>query len=362
MKNAGKPQTKNAAVSSYAGGLCDVDGVKVGHFTETRRPTGCTVVLVGQGAVAGVDVRGGAPGTRETDALNPLNLVQEVNAVLLAGGSAFGLEAAGGVSQYLEEKGFGFETRAGRVPIVPAAVLIDLSLGDPKIRPDKAAGYAACQNATSGKIAEGNVGAGAGATVGKWFGLERAMKGGVGSASIKTGGLVVAALMVVNAVGDVYDPGSGKILAGARTPDGKGFANTMESLKKNALPWQTRKHSEASFGRRNSGGIAGNTTIGVVATNAAFDKTEMTKIAQMAHDGLARAINPVHTPMDGDTIFAISTGKIETRTNASGFDSRAALALVGSLAAEATAQAIVRAVLMAEPIPAFPSARQMKRD
>ncbi|MEO0249242.1 MAG: P1 family peptidase [candidate division WOR-3 bacterium] len=318
------------------GGLTDVPGVKVGHFTHAKRPTGCTVILVEAGAAAGVDVRGSAPGTRETDLLNPVHMVQQVHAVLLSGGSAFGLDAAGGVMRYLEEKGIGFETGVAKVPIVPAAILYDLGLGDPKIRPDKEAGYQACLAASSAPVPEGNVGAGAGATIGKLLGPGRAMKGGLGTASIRVGDLIVAALVAVNAVGDVFDPRSGKLLAGARTADGKHLANIMEVI---------RRGEELPPVRRGE-----NTTLGVVATNALFDKAEMTKIAQMSHDGFARAINPVHMPADGDTIFALSTRRL------SGAD----LAVVGALAAEVVAEAVVRAIKKAEGIPDYPAYRDLQ--
>lgn len=321
-----------------AGGLTDISGIRVGHFTESRRPTGCTVVLVEKGAVAGVDVRGSAPGTRETDLLNPVHTVQQIHAVLLSGGSAFGLEAAGGVVQYLEEKGIGYRTRAGVVPIVPAAILFDLAVGeDPSIRPGRESGYQACRQAASGRIEEGNVGAGAGATVGKLLGPERAMKGGLGSAAIRTGEVVVAALVAVNAVGDVIDPKTGHIMAGARSEDGKSFANLAETLKKTSLTLRARSDE--------------NTTIGVVATNGSFDKAGMTKIAQMSHDGLARAINPVHLPMDGDTIFALSTGQVPDLD----------LGRVGALAAEVIAEAVVRAVLKARGIPGYPAHSDFKK-
>jgi L-aminopeptidase/D-esterase-like protein len=310
------------AEDAGSGGITDVDGIKVGHFTDSRRPTGCTVLIFEKGAVAGVDVRGSAPGTRETDLLSPTNTVQQVNAILLTGGSAFGLDAASGVMRYLEERGFGFHVGNVVVPIVPAAVLYDLGLGDPKIRPTAESGYKACENATSGKVPEGSVGAGAGATVGKMFGPKQAMKSGIGTASIRVGktGIVVGAIVAVNAVGDVVDPKTGKIIAGARTLDGSGFMDSMAQLREGrdvALP------------------VGGNTTIGVVATNAAFDKTQMTKIAQMAQDGLARAINPAHTLADGDTIFAVATGTVATRANHGA---------IGALAADVMAQAIVRAV------------------
>lgn len=321
-----------------SGSLTDIKGVRVGHYTDSRRPTGCTVVLVEEGAVAGVDVRGSAPGTRETDLLDPINTVQKVHAVLLSGGSAFGLEAAGGVVQYLEERGIGFETRAGKVPIVPAAILFDLGVGDSTIRPDRQAGYRACQNATADPIEEGNVGAGAGATVGKLFGADRGMKGGLGTAGLKVGDVIVAALVAVNAVGDVMDPKTGKILAGARTEDGKTFANTVEILKTTPVVPRVRPLES--------------TTLGIVATNAVFDKVGMTKIAQMARAGFARTINPVHLPMDGDAIFALSTGEVK------GAD----LGRVGALAAEVTAQAIVRAILKARGIPGFPSHSDLIKD
>ncbi len=312
----------------YAGGLTDLEGIEVGHFTATKRPTGCTVVLAEQGVVAGVDVRGSAPGTRETDLLDPVNTVQQIHGVLLAGGSAFGLDAAGGVVRYLEEKKAGFQTSHGRVPIVPAAILYDLNLGDPTIRPGPNDAYLACLKAGSGPVPEGNVGAGAGATVGKMLGEQQAMKGGLGSASVKAGGLTVAALAVVNCVGDVIDPGSGRILAGARQGD------TFVDLGK----WLEREEPAAASGQ--------STTLVVVATNAAFDKSGMTKIAQMSHDGLARAIEPAHTPYDGDTVFALSTGSLED----------ASLTRVGALAARVTARAIVRGVQAARSLLHYPAA------
>ena len=321
----------------YEGGLTDIKGIRVGHATDPRRPTGCTVVVVERGAVAGVDVRGSAPGTRETDLLDPVRSVHRVHAVVLSGGSAFGLDTASGVVRYLEERGIGYQTSVALVPIVPAAILFDLALGDPTIRPGPQSGYDACAAAHSGPIREGNVGAGAGATVGKLLGHEFAMKGGLGTASIQAGELTVAALAAVNAVGDVVDPATGSILAGARAKEGREFADTADILRTN--PQLLRL-----------GGAAENTTLAVVATNAAFDKSGMTKIAQMAHDGFARCINPVHMPFDGDTIFALST---EALTNAS-------LGQVGALAAEVTARAVVRAVLQAAGIPEYPSHSDFK--
>jgi L-aminopeptidase/D-esterase-like protein len=310
------------------GFITDVDGIKIGQFTDIRRPTGCTVVLCERGAVAGVDVRGSAPGTRETDLLKPTNTVDKVNAIVLSGGSAFGLETATGVMHYLEEHGFGYETAGGKVPIVPAAILYDLTVGDGKIRPNAEAGYKACQNAKAGVVEEGNVGAGAGATIGKING-GKPMKGGLGTSSIKLpNGLIVGAIIAVNCVGDVMDPKTGRIVAGARTPDGKAFLDIVGSYK-------------SGRGVAQSGVPGQNTTIGVVATNARFDKTQMTKIAEMAHDGMARAINPTHTPFDGDALFAVSTGT-------SGVS--ASHGAIGALAAEAVSEAILRAVMKAKSV------------
>ena len=315
------------------GSITDVAGIKVGHFTDARRPTGCTVIIPESG-VAAVDVRGAAPGTRETDILNPINTAQGVHAVVLSGGSAFGLDVATGVVRYLEENGIGFQIGAARVPLVPAAILFDLEVGDWKIRPDAEAGYKACKAATAAAPAEGNVGAGAGATVGKLFGMQRAMKTGLGTASIKLGNdLTVGAIVAVNAVGDVYDPRTGKLLAGLRTRDGKALLGTMPAiLRGDPLPPLL-------------GGTA--TTIGLVATDAVLTKTEATKVAQMAHDGFARTINPVHTAWDGDTIFALATGKSTRPAN---------VTLIGALAAEAMARAVVRAVRAARGIAGLPSA------
>jgi L-aminopeptidase/D-esterase-like protein len=323
-----------AAEAPAAGALTDVPGVAVGHFTETRRPTGCTVVLTEEGAVCGVDVRGGAPGTRETALLDPVNAVSVVHGILLAGGSAFGLDAAAGVMRHLEERGRGFAVGTARVPIVPAAILFDLAVGDARIRPDASAGYAAARTAAGGPIAEGSVGAGTGATVGKLWGMERAMKGGVGTASIRMAdGLVVAALVAVNAVGDVVDPADGRLVAGARSADGRTLRGSMRALIAGEAPPRLQ---------------GSNTTLGVVATNASLSKTQTTRVATMAHDGLARAIQPVHTPWDGDTMFALSTGR-----------SQASELLVGALAAEVTARAILRAVRLARGLPGLPSASEI---
>jgi L-aminopeptidase/D-esterase-like protein len=314
--------------------IIDVLGIEVGHATNTEALTGCTVILCRKGAVCGVDVRGGAPGTRETDLLSPLNLVQKVHAVMLAGGSAFGLDAASGVMRYLEEQGIGFDVGVAKVPIVPAAILFDLALGSATVRPDPALGYSAADSASADEIQEGNVGAGTGASVGKIFGMKSAMKSGIGSASIDAGGgVVVGALIAVNAFGDVIDPQTGQIIAGARSIElgplkfGKPgeFADTLEVMK--------------SFTGQKVMGFStkSNTVIGVVATNAKLDKAEATKVAQMAHDGLARAIRPAHTMLDGDTLFALSTG-----------NKNADVSTVGAFAAEAVAQAILRAVRAAQ--------------
>jgi L-aminopeptidase/D-esterase-like protein len=316
--------------------LTAVDGVKVGHFTLSERPTGCTVVIVRDGTTGGVDVRGGAPGTRETDLLNPVNNVQIVNAITLSGGSAFGLDAATGVMRWLEEHDIGYRVgTSGVVPIVPAAILFDLGFGgSPKIRPTADCGYKAAAAATADPVTEGNVGAGAGATVGKSAG--RPMKAGIGSAAIRLpNGLVVAALVAVNAVGDIVDPSSGQVIAGTRTADGKHLADARKLLR-------TGAGRDARPGE--------NTTIGVVATNAKLTKVQAQKMAQMAHDGYARAIAPVHTPGDGDTIFSLATGTWSGDAN---------YGTVGSLAAEAMADAIVRAATQAASSTGVPSATEL---
>jgi L-aminopeptidase/D-esterase-like protein len=312
--------------SNTGGYITDVEGIRVGHFTDVRRPTGCTVVLFEAGAVCGVDVRGSAPGTRETDLLNPINTVDQVHGILLSGGSAFGLDAASGVMRYLEERKAGFPTRFGRVPIVPAAILYDLGLGDARIRPDAEAGYQASINARQGPVEEGSVGAGTGATIGK-LGSGQPMKGGLGTSSLRLpNGLIVGAIVAVNCVGNVYDPATGKIIAGARKPNVNAFLDIVDWHK--------------------SGGGMENTTIGVIATNAVFTKTEMTKIAGMTHDGLARTINPVHTPVDGDAIFAMTTGSSKVR---------ASVAAIGALAAEAISQAVLRGVTRAKGLAGYPA-------
>jgi L-aminopeptidase/D-esterase-like protein len=320
------------------GSITDVDGLRVGHFTDSRRPTGCTVLLFDRGAVAGVDVRGSAPGTRETDLLNPVNTVERVNALVLSGGSAFGLDTASGVMRYLDENKIGYRVGSIVVPIVPAAILFDLALGDSKIRPDAQAGYAACQAASNAPPREGNVGAGAGATVGKMFGMKAAMKSGIGTASLTIGssGLVVGAIVAVNALGDVRQEQTKNILAGARAPDGQSFLDSLAQILAGATLVEAKQ--------------GGNSTIGIVATNAALTKNEATKVAQMAHDGLARTINPIHTAFDGDTIFAAATGTAAARADAS---------TIGAVAAEAMAHAVNRAVLAATGLPGLPAHRDL---
>ena len=326
---------------TLGGAITDVPGVRVGHFTDTRRPTGCTVVLTTEGAVGGVDVRGAAPGTRETDLLDPSNLVERVHAILLSGGSAFGLDAATGVVRWLEEHGFGYAAGPARVPIVPAAILFDLGVGDPAIRPDAAAGYQSCQAASADPPPEGSVGAGAGATVGKLFGMGRAMKGGIGTASVRVGRVTVGAIVTVNAVGDVIDPSTGAIVAGVRTEDGRRGPGAAEAILRGELPPALQA------------GMA--TTIGVVATDAVINKAQARKLAQMAHDGLARTIEPVHTMWDGDTMFAIGTGRSGLAGN---------MMTLGVLAARVTASAVLRAVLAAKGVtgpglPTVPSASEL---
>lgn len=305
-------------------------GIKVGHWTDEQAATGCTVILCPQGAVAGVDVRGSAPGTRETDLLRPVNLVQKVHAILLSGGSAFGLDAASGVMKFLEEGGHGFDTIVAKVPIVPAAVLFDLSIGNPKVRPGAAEGYSACVSAIE-EAGEGSIGAGTGATVGKILGMERATKSGLGITSQRVGKLMVMALVVVNAFGDVIDPQSGKTLAGPRGDEG--FLNTVELLKQ--LPPQSP--------------FTSHTTLGVVATNARLNKEQANKLAQMAQDGLSRVIRPCHTMFDGDVIFSLSLGQEEGDIN-----------LIGSIAAELVAQAIIRAINQARGVAGIPAIKELR--
>jgi L-aminopeptidase/D-esterase-like protein len=309
-----QPPTKPGSSMKRKNAITDVRGILVGHAQDRRALTGCTVILCRKGAVAGVDVRGGGPGTRETDLLNPVNLVEKVHGVVLSGGSSFGLEAATGVVRYLEEQNIGFKTRAAKVPIVPAAILQDLELGRADVRPDAAMGYRAAAQAASEPPAEGNVGAGTGASVGKMRGMKYAMKAGLGTWSVEFNGVVVGALVAVNAVGDVVDPKNGQVVAGLRS----------------GLSLEWMKTNKPRFA------VKSNTVIGVIATNAKLTKAGATKVAQMAHDGLAQTIRPAHTMFDGDTIFALATGEKE-----------ADLSTVGAFAAEVMAEAILRAVRLA---------------
>lgn len=314
------------------GCITDVAGIRVGHAEDIEALTGCTVVLAEAGMVAGVDVRGSAPGTRETDVLSPINSVEHAHAIVLTGGSAFGLQAAAGVMDYLEEREVGFDTGYARVPIVPAAVLYDLGIGDATVRPEREMGYLACKNAAT-DVAVGNVGAGCGATVGKVFGMERAMKAGIGTASVKlSNGLVVGAVVAVNAFGHIADPVSGKIVAGPRSEDDT-IADTVA--------WMKRHTEQNSFPGMN-------TTIGVVATNAKLSKVRAAKVAQMAHDGLARTTFPAHTMLDGDTLFTLASGELKVSVD-----------LVGTLAANVVAEAILDGVRGAESVSGLPAAKDL---
>jgi L-aminopeptidase/D-esterase-like protein len=325
--------------------ITDVPGIRVGHAQDFDALTGCTVVLCEQGAAGGVDQRGGAPGTRETDALHPMHLVEQVHAVVLSGGSAFGLDAASGAVRFLEEQGVGYETGFARVPIVPAAVLYDLGIGRADVRPDAAMGYQACLNASAGTVEEGTIGAGTGATVGKILGMGQALKSGIGTASIQLGALVVGALAAVNALGDIVDPLTGAVIAGARSFPGQqdpalgpfiGSLNVMRMMA----------------GGPPAAPAASNTVIGVVATNARLNREQANKVAQMAQDGLARTVRPAHTMFDGDTIFALATGTAPENTTAD-------VNVIGAFAAEVFAQAVVRAVLAARGAGGLPSASEL---
>jgi L-aminopeptidase/D-esterase-like protein len=312
--------------------ITDIKGLKVGHASNYDGYTGCTVILCETGATCGIDIRGSASGTRQVDALSISHIVEHVHAILLSGGSSFGLDAATGVMRYLEEKGIGFDVGPAKIPIVPTAVIFDIFFGDPKVRPTPEMGYEACVNASE-TVEEGSIGVGTGAAVGKLFEISRAMKGGVGTSSIvMPDGLTVASLVVVNAFGDIIDNVTGKIIAGARvSPESLEFANTVESIKKGAVKKQ--------FGLVN-------TTLGVVATNAKFDKKEITKIAQMSQGGLIKTISPVHTTFDGDLVFALATGECEADIN-----------LVGVLGEFVIAEAIKRAVKKADGFGILPAFR-----
>lgn len=317
--------------------ITDVTGIEVGHYTDREAATGCTVILCEEGATAGVDVRGAAPGTRETDPLRPMSLVGKAHAILLSGGSAFGLDAAGGVMRYLEEHGHGFDTGAARVPIVPAAILFDLRIGKADVRPGPEEGYKACLAASGGPVAEGCVGAGTGATVGKILGADRMTKGGLGTACQVIGDITVGAIVAVNAFGDVIDPRNGETIAGPRDIERGGFVDTIDVMKRSGEP------VISSFT---------NTTIGVVATDASLDKEGVNKVAQMAHDGMARAIRPAHTMFDGDVMFALATGERGVGD----------VTLVGAIAAEVVAEAIVRAVRQADSLAGVPAVRDINRE
>jgi len=310
-------------------GLTDIPGIRVGHISDYQAITGCTAILCERGAVGGVDIRGSATGTEETPVLDPGHVTTEVHGILLAGGSAFGLEAASGVRRYLEHQGFGYDTGVAKVPLVPAAILFDLAIGKAGVRPTAAMGEAAAAAATAGAVKEGCVGAGTGATVGKILGMRQAMKSGVGSFTVTLpGGAMVSSLAVVNAFGDVRDPATGKILAGARkAPDSGEFVDTQEQMKRGA-----------------AGGFAlRNTTLVVVATNARLTKVQATKLAQQAGLGMARTVYPVDTMFDGDIVFALSLGERQADINT-----------LGVAAAEAVAEAIVRAVKLAKTLGGVP--------
>ncbi len=325
-------------------GITAVEGLEVGHHTLSERPTGCTVILAREGVVGGVDVRGGAPGTRETALLDPVNTVSVVHAIVLSGGSAFGLATADGVMRYLAERGQGYQVGDKVVPIVAGAILYDLGLeGDVEVRPGAECGYRAAEAASDQEPAEGSVGAGRGATVGKMRGFDRAMKGGFGTASITLpSGLTVAAAVAVNAAGDIVDPATGRVVAGARSADGSSLVDMRQVLRNGGV----------EAGEEGAPPAGGNTTIGVVATNATLTKAQATKVAQMAHDGFGRAIYPAHTPRDGDTIFSLAGGT---------WDGEADVTLIGALAADVMAEAILRAVREAEGLPGLPSVADLGR-
>ncbi|MTI46511.1 MAG: P1 family peptidase [Firmicutes bacterium] len=318
----------------YKGSITDVQGIKVGHVQNNDAMTGCTAIICDKGATAGVDVRGGAPGTRETDLLRPENMIDKIHAVVLAGGSAFGLDAASGAMAFLEENDIGFDVGVTKVPIVTSAVIFDLTIGDYRVRPDYKMGYEACRNATSEENRQGNIGCGLGATVGKILGEKSVMKSGLGTASLNIGDLWVGALVVVNCFGDVFDYKSNEQLIGAINKKDNQFINTYEIMK---------NKDKLNFSGQN-------TTIGVVATNAKLTKAEANKVAQLGQNGLARSINPIHTMLDGDTIFAISTGEVEVDIN-----------LVGTLASEAVSMAISNGAKSADGYGAIPSWKDLKK-
>lgn len=325
--------------------LTAVAGLEGGHYTDRVNATGCTAILCRTGAVAGVEVRGGSPGTRETDLLQPMRRVERIHGLLLSGGSAFGLDAAAGVVRYLEEQGIGLRVGPALVPIVSAAILFDLGLITAAVRPDAAAGYAAALAAGPGPVAEGSVGAGTGATVGKALGLARAVKAGIGSAALNLpGNIAVAALVAVNAYGDVVDHRTGQMLAGPRRESGPGFVRTMD--------WLTGKESEDGRAAAEDAGPLSNTTIGIVATDAGLSKEEANFLARISHDGLALTIRPCHTMRDGDTMFALATGQTQTAASVD-------LTVLGAAAVEVTAQAVLQAVTTAEGLGGIPAVREL---
>lgn len=314
----------------------DIDGIKVGNAQDIEAITGCTVIMCEEGATAGVDVRGGSPGTRETDLLKSENLVDKIHGVMLAGGSAFGLDAASGAMKYLEEKGIGFDVQVTKVPIVCSAILFDLNIGDYRVRPDSEMGYTACMNATDEECPNGSIGAGTGATVGKFFGNERAMKGGLGSYAVEVGDLKVGAIVAVNCLGDVIDPSTGEILAGLLDESGEVLIGTEDVL--------------TNLYREKKNIFSGNTTIGVVATNGKFTKPEANKLASMAHNGYGRTMRPAHSIFDGDTIFTMATGKVDADIN-----------VVGLLAARTMELAVINAVKSANSLGGFKTYRSLRR-
>ncbi|WP_422485672.1 P1 family peptidase [Gudongella sp. DL1XJH-153] len=315
----------------YSGYVTDVDGIIVGHEESLEGMTGCTVIIAEEGATGGVDVRGSAPGTRETDLFKAEKMVDKVHAVVLAGGSAFGLEASSGVMDYLEGKGVGFDVGVTKVPIVASAVIFDLLIGDPKIRPDKNMGYKAAMNASKKEDRQGSVGCGKGATVGKILGPDNAMKSGLGSATVRAGNLTVSAIVIVNSFGDIFHKNTQ--IAGVYDYKDNKMLNTEFIMKQST--------ERIQFSNTN-------TTIGVVATNAILTKAEGNKVAQTAHNGLARTINPVHTAVDGDTLFVMATNKVQADIN-----------LVAMLSAEAVEKAVVNAVLSASPYKGMKTANEI---
>ncbi len=303
--------------------VTDIEGFKIGQAEDKEAGTGCTVILSENGFPAGVDVRGGGPASRETELLRPFSATTMIHALVLGGGSAFGLDATGGVQQYLEERGIGFDVGVTRIPLVCQSDIFDLTVGRMDVRPDKEMSYHACVNSEKGNYRDGNFGAGCGASVGKWLGMDYAMKTGIGSAAVSLGDLKLGAIVALNALGDVFDPESGKMLAGILSEDKKTFRNTEQIM------YDAMDVKEVKF--------VGNTTIGAILTNASLNKMQLSKVASMAHNGFARCIRPVHTSMDGDTIYALSGGVIKADVD-----------LVGTLAARVMSRAIVKAVKSAE--------------